>query len=160
MLNEIVLAGRLTKDPEKRMTQGGTSVCSFSLACERDVKQNGERQTDFIDCVTWGRTADFTEEHFQKGMLAIVKGRLQMNKFTDRDGNNRTAPEVNVDRVYFGESKRSRDPEERPPVPSDNDAPPVREVPTARDIDELNAYENVKFSELPPADDDDPLWLY
>jgi len=102
--------GRLTKDPELRRTQSGLAVTSFSLACERDYKdQQGNRETDFINCVAWRSTAEFVQKYFPKGRMATVTGRLQVRSYTDRDGNKRTASEVVVDNVYFGESKRSRE---------------------------------------------------
>lgn len=120
MLNNITVMGRFTKDPELRQTQNETPVCSFSIACERD----GGKETDFIDCTAWRHTADFISKYFMKGMMAVIVGRLQIRKYTDKDGNKRTAPEIVVDRVYFGESKRKADADERPPMPSDADAPP------------------------------------
>ena len=73
MLNKAILMGRLTRDPELRHTQSNMAVCSFSLAIDRGRKdQNGERQTDFIDCVAWGRQAEFVAQWFTKGSMAIV----------------------------------------------------------------------------------------
>lgn len=70
MLNKAILMGRLTRDPELRHTQSNMAVCSFRLAIDRDRKgPNGERQTDFIDCVAWGRQAEFVAQWFTKGML-------------------------------------------------------------------------------------------
>ena len=106
MLNQIVLMGRLTKDPELRMTQSQKSVASFTLAVDRDYSPAGEKETDFISCVAWGRTADFVHQYFTKGQMAVVTGRLQLRDWTDRDGNKRTSAEVVADRVYFGEAKR------------------------------------------------------
>ena len=78
MLNKAILMGRLTRDPELRHTQSNMAVCSFSLAIDRGRKdQNGERQTDFIDCVAWGRQAEFVAQWFTKGSMAIVVGRIQ-----------------------------------------------------------------------------------
>ena len=108
MLNRIILMGRLTRDPELRHTQTGTAVASFSLAVDRDFKdkQTGERSTDFIDVVAWRQTGEFVSRYFTKGRMAVVEGRLQSRKYTDRDGNSRTAFEVVADNVYFGDSKR------------------------------------------------------
>lgn len=103
MLNHIVLQGRLTKAPELRTTQNGTAVVSFTLANDTDF---GEKHTDFVECVAWRQTAEFVSKYFQKGQMAIVSGRLESRKWQDRDGNNRTSWDVQVDRVYFGESKR------------------------------------------------------
>ena len=110
MLNKIILMGRLTRDPELRRTQSGTAVTSFSLAVERDYKsQSGEKETDFIDIVAWRNTADFVSKYFTKGRMAIVKGRLQIRDWTDKDGGKRRSAEVIADNVYFGDSKRDGD---------------------------------------------------
>lgn len=110
MLNKAILMGRLTRDPELRHTQSNTAVCSFTLAIDRDRKdQNGERQTDFIDCTAWGKTAEFVAKWFNKGTMAIAVGRIQSRKWQDREGNNRTAIEVNCEDVSFGETKKARE---------------------------------------------------
>ena len=67
MLNRIILQGRLTRDPELRTTQAGISVCSFTLAVDRDFKRDGEKETDFIDIVAWRATADFVSKYFNQG---------------------------------------------------------------------------------------------
>ena len=90
MLNRIIIMGRLTRDPELRHTQSGTAVASFSLAVDRDFKnQNGEKETDFIDVVAWRNSAEFVSRYFTKGRMAVVEGRLQIRPWQDRDGNKR-----------------------------------------------------------------------
>ena len=108
MLNHIVIMGRLTRDPELRYTSSNIPVASFTVACDRDYGkgENGERQTDFINCSAWRSTGEFVSKYFQKGSMAVVSGRLQLRDYTDRDGNKRTAAEIVADNVYFGESKR------------------------------------------------------
>ena len=108
MLNHIVVMGRLTRDPELRYTQSQTPVASFTVAVDRDFggRDGGEKQTDFIDCVAWRQTAEFVSKYFQKGSMAVVSGRLQIRDWTDRDGNKRRSAEINVDNMYFGESRR------------------------------------------------------
>jgi len=102
--------GRLVRDPELRHTQSNTPVCSFSIAVDRDRKTaSGERQTDFIDCVAWNKTAEFVQQWFAKGHLIIVVGRLQSRNWTDNSGNKRVSHEVQCDEVLFGETKKSRD---------------------------------------------------
>ena len=109
MLNHITLMGRMTHDPELRYTPQNTPVTSFSLAVERDYQPGGaEKQTDFIDCVAWRKTAEFVSKHFQKGSLAAVSGRLQIRDWTDRDGGKRRSAEVAVDNVYFAEKKQTQ----------------------------------------------------
>lgn len=110
MLNKGILMGRLTRDPELRHTQSGTAVCSFTLAIDRDRKDaNGEKQTDFIDCVAWNKQAEFVAQWFSKGMMAIVVGRIQSREWQDQNGNNRTAIELNCEEVSFGETKKNRE---------------------------------------------------
>lgn len=107
MLNHITIMGRLTRDPEFRSTASGASVTNFCVAVDRDFNHGGEKQTDFIECVAWKHTAEFVSKYFRKGTLAVVNGRLNSRKWTDRDGNNRINWEVVVDNIYFGETKRS-----------------------------------------------------
>ena len=111
MLNHIVIMGRLTRDPELRTTQSGVSVASFSVAVDRDFggRDGGERQTDFFDCSAWRQTGEFVSKYFRKGSMIVVSGRMQSRKFQDREGNNRTAWDIQADNVYFGESKRDSD---------------------------------------------------
>lgn len=107
MLNEICLMGRLTANPELKKTQSGVEVCSITLACDRDVKDsNGNKGCDFIDVVIWRGKAKFFCDWFHKGDLAIVRGRLQSRKWTDKNGQNRTYWEVQADEVYFGNTKK------------------------------------------------------
>ena len=111
MLNHIIILGRMTRDPELRTTQSGVNVASFSVAVERDFggRDGGERQTDFFDCSAWRQTGEFVCKYFHKGSLIAVSGRMQSRKYQDRDGNNRTAWEIQADNVYFGDSKRDND---------------------------------------------------
>jgi single-strand DNA-binding protein len=107
MLNKIVIMGRLAKDPELRYTQSQTPVASFTVAVDRDFKnQDGSRSTDFIDCVAWRQGGEFVSKYFHKGSMIVLEGSLQSRQWQDRDGNKRTSWEINVEHAYFGESKR------------------------------------------------------
>ena len=98
MLNHIVLMGRLTRDPELRRTTSGTPVANFSLAVERDFKDDaGVRQTDFIDIVAWRNTADFVSKYFARGRMAVVSGRLQIRQWKNKNGETRYSAEVVAD---------------------------------------------------------------
>lgn len=131
MLNKVILMGRLVRDPERRYTQTNVPVTSFTLAIDRGRKgPNGERQTDFIDCVSWGKQGDFVKEWFTKGMMAIAVGRLQSRNWEDRNGNKRVSIEVNTDEVTFGETKKARD--------HAHGSDPVPELPPV-DLDALGA---------------------
>lgn len=110
MLNNIIIMGRLTRDPELRRTQSGTAVTSFTMAVDRDFKsQSGEKETDFIDVVAWRSTAEFVAKYFTKGRMAVVEGRLQIRDWTDKDGNKRRNAEVLADNIYFGDAKKDVD---------------------------------------------------
>lgn len=107
MLNNIVIMGRLTRDPELRRTSSGVAVASFTLACERDFAAQGEtRETDFIDIVAWRYTAEFVSKYFTKGRMAVVSGRLQIRNWQDKEGNKRRSAEILADHIYFGEGKK------------------------------------------------------
>lgn len=109
-LNHIVLQGRITKDIELRRTGTGVAVASFTLAVDRDRRNEaGEKETDFIDCVAWRQTGEFVSKYFSKGSMAVVSGRLQIRNWTDKDGNKRRTAEVLADSVYFGDSKKSNE---------------------------------------------------
>lgn len=134
MLNHIVIMGRLTRDPEYRTTSSNLSVANFSVAVDRDFSsQSGEKETDFIDCVAWRKTAEFVTKYFTKGSLIVVSGRLQIRSWADKDGNKRRTAEIVADNVYFGGSKNSSDSAPQatpsygnytaPPAPASNFAP-------------------------------------
>ena len=126
-MNNISLMGRLTKTPELRRTTSGTSVASFTLAVDRGFKDSdGERQTDFIDCVAWKNTAEFISKYFIKGQMIAATGHLQTRNWQDKDGNNRKATEVVVDRAFFTGDKQKSDTE---------------------DIDRLRDFPNVDFAD-------------
>lgn len=107
MLNQIVLMGRLTLDPERRLTDSGIAVVHFTLAVERNFgqRESGEKETDFIDVIAWRNTAEFVCKYFTKGRMAVVSGRLQIRNWTDSDGAKRRIAEVIAESVYFGDSK-------------------------------------------------------
>lgn len=118
MLNKVILQGRLCNDPELRYTQSQTPVASFTLAVDRDFggADGTERKTDFIDCAAWRKTAEFAERWFHKGSLAVVVGRIAVRDYKDREGNARRATEVQVENIYFGESRRSAESEPEHPI--------------------------------------------
>jgi single-strand DNA-binding protein len=108
MLNQVVLIGRLTHDPELRYTPGnGVAVTTFSLAVNRPfANQQGEKETDFIKIVTWRKLAETCANHLRKGLLVAITGRLQIRSYEDNQGIKRTAAEVVADQVRFLEWAR------------------------------------------------------
>ena len=102
MLNQCVLIGRLTQDPELRYTNEGTPVCNFSLAVERDFSnRNGEKETDFIDVVAWRKTGETAAQYLKKGRMVAVTGRLQITKNEGKDGRTYINPEIVVENIKF-----------------------------------------------------------
>lgn len=109
MLNKVILMGRLVRDPEIRAVGNGTNAANFTLAVERDYAKDGQKETDFIDCVAFRQTADFISKYFTKGRMMAVSGRLQLRNWTDKEGNKRRNAEIIVDNAYFADSKRDSD---------------------------------------------------
>lgn len=109
MFNLVVLTGRLTGQPELKTTANGISVCTFSIAVDRAYKKGEEKETDFINIVAWRQTAEFISKWFTKGNLIGIEGSIQTRKYTDKNGNNRTAFEVVANNAQFIESKKSAD---------------------------------------------------
>lgn len=108
MLNHIVIMGTIARDLELRRTQSGTAVLAMTVAVERDYKgQDGKKETDFIDCVFWGKTAEYAAKYFAKGRRVVVNGSLQSRKWTDKNNNNRISWEVQGSSIYFADSKQS-----------------------------------------------------
>lgn len=101
MLNKVILQGRIAQDIEIKQTQSGKAVTTFSLAVERDYSTNGEKETDFINIVAWGNTAEFIGKYFSKGKQMLVTGSLNIRKYQTQNGENRYQAEVKADSVYF-----------------------------------------------------------
>lgn len=104
MINQVVLMGRLTGEPETRYIQGSnSSVTRFTLAVERDFKgQNEERaKTDFINCIAWNKTGEFIDKYFRKGSMLAVLGSIETGSYTNKDGNKVYTTDVNVTKASF-----------------------------------------------------------
>lgn len=106
-MNKVILVGRLTRDPELRVTNSGTEVTNFTVAVDRFAKKGEDKQCDFIDCVAWRQSGVFVSTYFHKGDGIVVDGRMESRKWQDKDGNNRTSWEVQCDNVSFPPSKKS-----------------------------------------------------
>lgn len=106
-LNKVILGGRLTADVELKQTPSGVSVCQFSLAVDRRYSKEGEKQTDFINCVAWRNTAEFLAKFFKKGSSICVVGQIQTRSWMDQNNQKRYATEVLVDEALFVDSKSS-----------------------------------------------------
>lgn len=107
-MNNVSLIGRLTKDPELRYTPSGVAVARFTLAVNRTFKKDGEQQADFINIVTWRKTAENTANFLRKGSLAAVGGRIQTGSYDGQDGKKVFTVEVVAENVQFLEPKSTQ----------------------------------------------------
>ena len=145
MLNNVVLMGRLTADPELRQTSTGIEVTSFSIAIDRGyVRQGEERQTDFINCVAWRQTAKFITSYFRKGQMIAVTGSIQTRNYEDKSGNKRVATDVVVANASFCGSK------------SETGASPANSAPYSAPAASFSTAAASDFEEL-QGDDDLPF---
>lgn len=130
-MNKVILKGNLTKDVELQTTTNGTNVAKFSIAVQRKfANADGERETDFINCVAWRNTADFVNKYFNKGSQILVCGSMQTRTYDAQDGTKRYVTEVVVDEVHFcgkadaGEKKdfnpTNKEEQELTPIDDDN----------------------------------------
>lgn len=114
-MNKCELVGRLTKEPEIKLTQNQTTYCNFTLAVDRRFKDAaGQRQTDFINCVAWKQTATFIQQYFHKGHRIGIVGSIQTRSYTDNDGAKHFVTEVIADEAEFVESQPSTTREQTP----------------------------------------------
>ena len=121
-MNKWTGTGRLTKDPVIRYTTGEnkTAVASFSIAVDRRIKREGGPDADFFDCTAWGKTAEFMEKYWKKGMKAAISGRLENESWTDKEGNKRISTKIIVDEIEFCEKKEQAPEKKEEWVPTDS----------------------------------------
>jgi single-strand DNA-binding protein len=110
-MNKVILMGRLTRDPEVRYSAGenALAIARYTLAVDRRFRRDGEANADFINCVSFGRTAEFAEKYFRQGLKIAVTGRIQTGSYTNREGQKVYTTEVVVEDQEFAESKASSD---------------------------------------------------
>lgn len=109
-MNKVQVIGRLTKDPEVTNFQDERKVCRFSVAVNRNYKnENGNFDADFIDCVAWNGKATLFEKHFSKGDLVGIVGRLRTNRYETKDGAIRHSTDIEVEEVTFITPKKNTD---------------------------------------------------
>lgn len=137
-MNKVILVGRLTRDPEVRYSQGEkqTAVGRYTLAVERRYKRDGEQGADFIPCVTFGKSAEFAERYFHKGLRVSVSGRIQTGSYTNKEGNKVYTTDVFVEEQEFAESKSERQGAGENASAGADEEPPWMDVPEGID-DEL-----------------------
>lgn len=131
-MNKVILIGRLTKDPEIKVTQNQKNFCNFTVAVDRKFKDaNGNRQADFINCVAWNNTATFVSQYFKKGNKIAVTGAITTRNYDDNNGNKVYVTEVLAEDIEFVESKTTT------PQPQPQATAPAPVAPEM-DIAELN----------------------
>ena len=110
-MNKVILMGRLTRDPEVRYSQGENSlaIARYTLAVDRRFKRDQEATADFINCVAFGRAAEFAERYFRQGIRIVITGRIQTGSYTNRDGVKVYTTDVVVEEQEFAESKAASD---------------------------------------------------
>ena len=139
-MNKCILVGRLTKDPETRVSQGdnGTTITRFSIAVNRRFKnKEGVYEADFPNCVCYGKTAEFVDQYFKKGMAIGITGRLVTGSYTNKDGQKVYTTDVVVEEAEFVESKNSSS--------SDNN----QSAPANKNTDFMNIPDGIDDTELP-----------
>lgn len=133
MVNQIIFQGRFTKDPEVKKTQSDISYVHFTIAWSEKYKEN-ETQC-FLDCTAWRGTADMIGKYFSKGKECVIEGRLRTDKYTDKDGNNRSKISCDVNRIHFTSGSRNSGSDSN----ADNNSNNSAEVSTDfMDVPELN----------------------
>lgn len=148
-LNRVILAGRLTRDPEVRYTPSGTAVADLGVAITDSYRNRaGEmvEQTCFVDVVVWGRQAETTGEYLGKGSPLLIEGRLQLDQWENQQGEKRSKLRVKADRVQFlgsprresemGDAPVHREPADEPPAEA-APPPPQGDDPATKDEDDL-----------------------
>jgi single-strand DNA-binding protein len=108
-MNKVILCGRFTRDPEIRYTESVNPlvIAKFSMAVDRRFKREGEQSADFINCIAFGKTAEFIEKYCHKGIKMIAEGRWQTGSYTNKDGNKVYTNDCVVENIEFAESKNS-----------------------------------------------------
>ena len=108
-MNKVILIGRLTKDVDVRFTQSNEpmAIARYSLAIDRKFKKNGEQTADFINCIAFGKAAEFAEKYLKKGMKVAIEGRLQTGSYTNNEGQKVYTTDVVIEAQEFVESKNA-----------------------------------------------------
>lgn len=119
-MNKVILMGRLTRDPEIRYGTGesATAIARYSLAVERRFKREGEQSADFINCVAFGKSAEFAEKYLRQGTKIAVTGRIQTGSYTNKDGNKVYTTDIVIEEQEFAESKSASENSNPAPAPA------------------------------------------
>ena len=140
-MNKVILMGRLTRDPEVRYSAGenALAIARYTLAVDRRFRRDGEATADFINCVSFGRTAEFAEKYYRQGLKIVVSGRIQTGSYTNKDGQKVYTTEVVADEVEFADSKPTSAAGAEPatdPAPTPAPTPQPSPEPAGFEVDE------------------------
>lgn len=105
-MNVIHIMGRLTADPEVTSSTSGTTIARYTVAVDRRFAKEGQQKTDFFNCTSFGKQAEFAEKYLKKGTKVVISGEMRLD-LVQKDGKNVTYPKVNVNEVEFAESKKT-----------------------------------------------------
>lgn len=127
-MNKVILMGRLTRDPEVRYSQGDTplTITHYTLAVPRKIKRKNEEDTDFINCVAFGKTGEFAEKYLQKGKMICIYGEIRVRSYTNQEGKRIWTTEVIVEEHYFTGASTGTNAEPKNNIPDtldDSDLP-------------------------------------
>lgn len=149
--NKIIIAGRLARDPEKKISNEGKTFANFTIAVNRNFKAD---EADFFDCITFGNTADYILNYVRKGYLVLVEGSLQINKWTDRDGVKHSKPEIVANVVRNFEKKKENAEEYTEEKQNEEIKTKNKVVEKENEFEEEQLFEGLEFDDL---DDGSPL---
>ena len=107
-MNKVILMGRLTKDPEVKYTQQNVAVARYSIAVARRFQQKGQPEVDFINCIAFGKSAEFAQKYLNKGKQIAIIGRIQVRTWENENGQKQWSTEVIVEEQHFADSKGNR----------------------------------------------------
>lgn len=161
MINKVILMGRLTENPELKMTPSGVSVTTFNLAVQRNYvdKNSGERSADFPTIVAWRNTAEYICRYFNKGKLIAITGSLQTRTYTAKDGSKRYATEIVAEEAYFaGDNQQSNNNNAQKQQKASNapsQAQPTQQTQTVNQEQVQQQAPNQDFEDMPLLNDDD-----
>ncbi len=129
-MNKVILMGRLTRDPEVRYASGDNlAIARYTLAVDRRFHRDGEATADFINCVTFGRAAEFAEKYLRQGTKIVVSGRIQTGSYTNRDGHKIYTTEIVVEEQEFAEGKNAGSGSSRPQPAPETDPDGFMNIP-------------------------------
>jgi single-strand DNA-binding protein len=141
--NKVIIMGNISNEVELKQTQGGTSVCSFNIAVNRNFGRLDEKKVDFFTVVAWGPKAEFVSRYFKKGQAIVVCGRLENREWQDKNGNKRISTEIIAEEISFAGGKENS-------TEAKNEAPTQPYIPAAYSTENSQDFEEILGDETLP----------